>query len=205
MLDPCQSTRGRLVTLDLGLVSGVPILEAPPSLFWDILNHSMKDYIDPSWLRSCGGLGWCCASCLHSSGFICINLHLSALVCTYRQLVCTDRQIVCTDRQLVCTYRHYCGMFGGMLDPCQSTKGRLVTLDLGLVSGVPILEAPPSLFWDILNHSMKDYIDPSWLRSCGGLGWCCASCLHSSGFICINLHLSATSLHLSALVCTYRH
>ena len=123
MLDPCQSTKGRLVTLDLGLVFGVPILEAPPSLFWDILNHSMKDYIDPSWLRSCGGLGWCCASCLHSSGFICINLHLSATRLHLSALVCTYRQLVCTYRQIVCTYRHYCGIFWKHVGSLSVDKG----------------------------------------------------------------------------------
>ena len=47
MLAHFPSTNGYLTRLDLGYVSGVPILEALPSQAWDITKHFMKSSNDP--------------------------------------------------------------------------------------------------------------------------------------------------------------
>ena len=79
MLAHFPSTNGYLTRLDLGHVSGVPILEALPSQAWHIPPHFMKNSNDPL-AQVMGRLcpTWCAFSVL-----IGISLHLSALVCTY--------------------------------------------------------------------------------------------------------------------------
>ena len=83
-----------------------------------------------------------------------------------------------------------------MLAHFPSTNRYLTRLDLGHVSGVPILEALPSQAWHIPPHFMKNSNDP--LAQVWG-----AFVRHAlAALIGISLHLSAL---VSALVCTYRH
>ena len=92
------STNGHLRTLDFGHVSGVPVLEALPSHSLDIPKHFMKGRNDPlgsGLVVALCGFMWLCLAPRLLFAMICvligINLHLSALVCTYRQIVCTYR------------------------------------------------------------------------------------------------------------------
>ena len=70
---------GILQRLDLGHVSGVPILEALPSQAWHIPPHFMKSSNDPL----AQVMGRLCPTWCAFSALICISLHLSALACTY--------------------------------------------------------------------------------------------------------------------------
>ena len=96
-----------------------------------------------------------------------------------------------------------------MLAHFPSTNGYLTRLDLGHVSGVPILEALPSQAWHIPPHFMKNSNDPL----AQVMGRLCPTWCAFSALIGISLHMPISrtsadqciSLHLSALVCTYRH
>ena len=238
MLAHFPSTNGYLTRLDLGHVSGVPILEALPSQAWHIPPHFMKNSNDPL-AQVMGRLcpTWCTFSALvctyrHQSALIGISLHLSALVCTYRHwsaligislhlsaLVCTywhqsklsgislhlsasslhlPRKRFCTQPALLGINPHQSrASFGDMLAHFPSTNGYLTRLDLGQVSGVPILEALPSQAWHIPPHFMKNSNDPL-AQVMGRLcpTWCAFSALvctyrHQSALIGISLHLSA--------------
>ena len=193
MLDSFPLSNGCLISLDFGHVSGVPVFEALPNGWLDIPNHFMKGRNDPFGSGLVVTLGGFVRLVLQSSPLICTGLHLSA---NSLHLSANSLQIA-----LIRLHVLQCTMacFGDMLDSFPLSNGCLISLDFGHVSGVPVFEALPNGWLDIPNHFMKGRNEPFGSGLVVTLGDFVLLVLQSSSLI--NLHLSANSLHLSALVC----
>ena len=125
---------------------------------------------------------------LHLSALVCISLHLSALVCISLHLwvlIGIGLHSAASTSPFVCCDAHVLMSFHGLRCRMLSPLKHLVFEPLfGPVFGVPVIYRFLLFGCHILEHSMRGYQHPL----AQVLGWFWAS-----------------SCHLSALVCTYRH
>ena len=119
-------TNGRLITLDFGHVSGVPVFEALPSHWLDIPKHFMKGRNDP--------LDQCINLCLWTTLLATYTLVSACLGDTWANFSSTNGRLITLDFGHVSGVTVFEALPSGWLDiPKHFMKGRNDPLGSGLV------------------------------------------------------------------------